>query len=364
MPRQAGTEYSAYKGTELHNTQQPLRHGFDVHSRPGNRPSLLNLYHCTESQNVRDSSALKFLQGILFLLGVLAAMPCNAQTSRDLAPRGNLIIVGGGDTPLIVQERFVALAGGPGKARIAVFPMASTKYDEEAHEVVDDFESLGAEVFVFTFDRSKADGEALSLVLESFTGYWFLGGDQSRLAEALLGTRALRTIERGYQGGKVIGGTSAGAAVMTTAMLTGKKRRQEKNPVSDEITIARKIFETSRGFGFLSGAIIDQHFLKRARYNRLLSAVLDQPHLIGVGIDEETAILVRPEGHWEVLGASYVKIFDARLAELTDKESRIDGASGIKLHLLPGGGEFDPKTGQAKLPGKYDIPPELSNSFD
>ena len=82
-----------------------------------------------------------------------------------------------------------------------------------------------------------------------------------------------------------------------------------------------------QGFGFLPNAIVDQHFLKRAHYNRLLSAVLEQPQLIGVGIDEETAVLVRPDGLWEVLGDSYVKIFDARQAQLTNDDKLTVGAN-------------------------------------
>jgi len=286
---------------------------------------------------------------------------------------GSLMIVGGGDTPLSVQKRFVALAGGSGKAKIAIFPMASRKFDEEAREVVNDFESLGADVFVFTFDRRKANGEALAIALSEFNGYWFLGGDQSRLADALLGTRALDVIERGFQEGKIVGGTSAGAAVMTTAMLTGRYQERKKNARIDEKKIARKLFETSQGFGFLEGAIIDQHFLKRARYNRLLSAVLDQPHLIGVGIDEETAVLVRPDGKWEVLGESYVKIFDARHAQVIDGEAnRLDSAAEIRLHLLSEGSEFDPSTGHVRLPNapeligsnRSPIPPSTSKGFD
>jgi len=288
---------------------------------------------------------------VLLALSVIFALPCIAESIKISAPKGSLIIVGGGETPIDVQKRFVTLAGGPGKARIAIFPMASTEFDEESMEVVIDFQMLDAEVQVINFSRVEAQTDSLKRLLEGFSGYWFLGGDQTRLADTLLATQALETVERRYEEGAVVGGTSAGAAVMTTAMLTGKRHGPAISPENAATTIARGTFVISKGFGFLPGAIVDQHFLKRARYNRLLSAVLEQPELIGAGIDEETAILVRPDGFWEVLGASYVKIFDARRAHFTENNVHMVGASGITMHLLPAGSVFDPEQGRVILPG-------------
>lgn len=281
----------------------------------------------------------------------LLAMPVSGQAEAAATkPLGSLIIVGGGDTPLSVQGLFVKLAGGPGKARIAIFPMASTESDEEAQEVIADFHSLNAETEVVSIGPTEAQSPAIADYLEGFSGYWFLGGDQSRLAESLLGSRALEVIERRYMAGATIGGTSAGAAVMTHSMLTGRRQSKTRPGQNSDPMIARGTYELGQGFGLLPGAIVDQHFLKRARYNRLLSAVLDKPHLLGVGIDEETAIVVRPDGLWEVIGASYVKIFDARRAHLTDDDDTLVGASGVRMHLLPAGSLFDPKSGRARLP--------------
>lgn len=286
------------------------------------------------------------------LLGVLMLLASVAPgfAVEESGPQGSLLIVGGGDTPRDVQERFLALAGGAERAKIAVLPMASTKFDEEAVEVVVDFHTLGGEAQIVNLSRNEAVGEEKSSYLEGFTGFWFLGGNQTRLAEILLGTRALAIIERRYREGAVVGGTSAGAAVMTMAMLTGKRKYSEIPAKTDKVSIARGSYEIGRGFGFLPGAIVDQHFLQRARYNRLLSAVLEQPHLIGVGIDEGTAVLVRPDGRWEVLGDSYVKIFDARRARVTAGNGPIIGASNVRMHLLPANSIFEPKTGRATLP--------------
>lgn len=290
---------------------------------------------------------------LLLWIGFWLMCSCVAQAEEDgkSESRGSLIIVGGGDTPTIVQERLVALADGPGKARIAVLPMASTKFDEEAREVIDELKQLKAEAVLVNISRDEAKKESSAKYLEEFTGYWFLGGDQLRLAATLLGTRALETIERRFHEGAVVGGTSAGAAVMSNAMLTGRGRRLKGPEMADLRKIARGMTDVSLGFGFFPGAIVDQHFMQRARYNRLLSAVLDHPQLLGVGIDEETALLVRPDGIWEVLGKHYVKIFDARRARILEDDDELAGATDIRMHILPAGSLYHPKKRYALLPG-------------
>jgi len=307
--------------------------------RPGNVVTMRRIRRC-----------LGGLRAGLWAAALAAVAVAATATADELAPRGSLVIVGGGDTPIEVQERFVLLAGGAGAARIAVFPMASTEFDEEANEVLADFRALGARAELVAFGRNEAGDETLQAQLEAFSGYWFLGGDQGRLLAVLQGTPALALIARRYHAGAVVGGTSAGAAVMSISMLTGKRRPPVGGEADATLPIARGVFEIEQGFGLLPGAIVDQHFLQRARYNRLLSAVLDQPKLIGVGIDEGTAVLVRPDGRWEVLGDSYVKIFDARRARVSAGEEPLVGAAGIRLHLLPARGVFDPASGRAFLP--------------
>jgi cyanophycinase len=275
---------------------------------------------------------------------VLLPHTASAQSARLFAqPLGTLLIVGGGDTPVFVQQRFVDLAGGADKALIAVFPMASLKSDEEAKEIVDDFQKLGAKAQIVDTTQIDVSSQDTYKYLEKFTGYWFAGGDQSRLTSVLRGTKALETIERRYQEGAVVGGTSAGASVMTSLILTGKLKTPANPEEQEAINIARGMQDISKGFGFFKGAIVDQHFMHRARYNRLISAVLDHPQLIGVGIDEETALLVRPDGLWEVLGNYYVKIFDARRARIRDDDGPMAQASDIRMHVLPTGSTFDPK---------------------
>lgn len=302
---------------------------------------------------MRYPAILRKTLGITLLLGgIFITTPAVAQFSRLFAPdpKGSLMIVGGGDTPTSIQQRFIKLAGGPGNARIAIFPMASQKSDEEAQEIQADLQQLGANAQVVNIDRRDANSEAVAEQLGQFSGYWFSGGDQSRLAGLLVGTRALEMIDRRYREGAVIGGTSAGASVMTGVMLTGRWRKA-KNPEEEEVlNIARGMKEVASGFGIFKGAIVDQHFMHRARYNRLISAVLDHPELIGVGIDEETALLVRPDGVWEVLGNYYVKIFDARKAHIIDDDGPMAKASDIRMHVIPEGGTFHPRKRRISFP--------------
>lgn len=260
--------------------------------------------------------------------------------------RGTLMIVGGGDTPYTIQKRFVELAGGAGRARIAIFPMAKRDDDEEAEEVLAEFKILGADSVIVNINREQAQSGSTDALLKGFTGYWFLGGDQNLLAASLLGTRALRTIEYRYEQGAVIGGTSAGASVMTATMLTGQRRTASGRINEDPNAVALRSTEVALGFGLLPGAIVDQHFSRRSRDNRLVSAVLDHPQLLGVGIDEETALIVRPDGRWEVLGNGHVKIYDARRAYIVHQDEDAVGASGIRMHVLPRGSRFDPKLGR------------------
>ena len=107
---------------------------------------------------------------------------------------------------------------------------------------------------------------------------------------------------------------------------------------------------TARGFGLLPGAIVDQHFVRRRRNNRLLSLVLENPTLIGVGIDESTALEVDPDGVRKVLGDSVAVVFDARKAALTKASSGPLGASDVRLSVLPSGSAYDPRTGASRLP--------------
>jgi N-acyl-D-amino-acid deacylase len=284
---------------------------------------------------------------------VLAAA---GSVSASASGSGNLLIVGGGPIPDSVVARFVELAGGAGKARIVVYPMASED-PEAGFEITKKFNALGASAQRIVVDRDAATDEA-ARKLDGVTGIWFGGGDQSRLTAALKGTPVEKAIRERYAAGAVVGGTSAGAAVMSTPMITGDEKRpggsrppQDANGSSSAfMTIERDNIVTREGFDLLPGAIVDQHFVRRRRHNRLISLVLEHPELVGVGIDESAALEVGPDGKWKVLGESVAVVYDARKARVTAAGKRPLGAADIRMQVLPAGSIFDPPSGQAELP--------------
>jgi len=298
---------------------------------------------------------------ILVLLACASALVATPACSTVSPPQartigGHLLIVGGGPIPPEIIRRFVELAGGSGKARIVVFPMASGDSDAGI-EMTADLEKLGARAERIVLDHAQADAEEAVKRLDGATGIWFGGGDQVKLTAALAGTRVEAAMHRLLAAGGVLGGTSAGAAVMTTPMLTGEEKhvgglrppRDPKDSLAAYMTVARDNVETVPGFGFLPGAVVDQHFIRRRRSNRLLSVILEHPELVGVGLDESTAVEVGPDGRWRVLGESAAMIFDARRARITPAGAPVLGAAGVTLLVLPAGGTYDPASGEATL---------------
>jgi cyanophycinase len=293
---------------------------------------------------------------ILLLSLCLATTACGAGGTAGSSPvpqvapaRGHLLIVGGGPIPREITQRFVDLAGGRGNARIAVFPTASAVATTGPDKVAE-LRALGADAFVVAPTRATADADSIVRRLDSVTGIWFVGGVQDRITTAIKDTRVERAVRDRFLAGAVIGGTSAGAAVMSATMITGDEKRIGGNrPPSDSsegfITIDRDNIITTPGLGLISNAIVDQHFVRRRRHNRLISLVLEHPSVLGVGIDESTALDVRPDGSWHVIGSSVAVIYDARQS-LTTRAGSTLGASGVTMHVLPSGSQFDPVTGK------------------
>jgi cyanophycinase len=291
------------------------------------------------------------------LVAVLCAAVVSASVQAQGAhPRGHLFIVGGGPQPEELVQRFVDLAGGK-KAKIVVFAMASSEGQQSGEEKADDLRKLGADAHAYYINADEANSDSMVKNMEGVTGVWFGGGDQVLLTKALLGTKVEKAIHDRYAAGAVIGGTSAGAAVMSNPMLTGEERHPGGvRPPSDSsehfMTIARDDIELVPGFGLLKGALVDQHFLRRRRHNRFMSAVLDTPPHLGAAIDESTVLIVNPNGTWSVLGESAVSIYDARHATITPKGAPILGESGLVLSVLPSGSSYNPATGKVTLPKK------------
>jgi len=285
----------------------------------------------------------------LVLLGACGghspAVPPGA--SAPEAAGGHLLMVGGGPRPAEIMDRFIELAGGSGVARIAVVPMASGDPESVGESLVEEMVALGAaDAFVLHADREEAMRPETAVRLDGATGVWFSGGSQTRHTAALKDTPVEIRLHEMLREGVVLGGTSAGAAIMSDLMITGGELRPGGEPW---ITIDRNNVVTDAGFGFIEGAIVDQHFVRRKRHNRLLSLVLENPDQIGIGIDESTAVEVSPDGRWRIIGESVVVIYDARTARITDEGiAGVLGGAGIRMHVLPGGSVFDPRAGEAR----------------
>jgi cyanophycinase len=281
--------------------------------------------------------------------------PNASNAAPSQSPKGTLLIVGGGPIPDAVLDRFVTLAGGRGRARIVIYPMAS-EYPDAGLELAEDFRKRGAEAERIVLTRAEAQSANAAGQLDDVTGIWFGGGDQARLTAAIGRTPVEDAIHERYRAGAVVGGTSAGAAVMSTPMLTGDERHPggsrppDKDSSDAFMTIARDDVVTIDGFGLIRGAIVDQHFVRRRRSNRLLSVVLEHPELVGIGIDESTALEVGPTGPWRILGESAAVVFDARAAKITPASQAPLGATGLRLAVLPSGSTYDLPTGTATLP--------------
>lgn len=255
-------------------------------------------------------------------------------------PKGNLVIIGGGSIPENIIEKYVELAGG-NNSKFLIIPLASGVPVESANSFAKRLKNIGCSNIEFIFgDNTTVDSDSNLLKVENVKGVYFTGGDQSRLTKALLGSKLLERIKEIYNKGGVIAGTSAGAAVMSSVMITGEELIN-KDTVNVFNSITKGNIKTAEGFGLIKNAIVDQHFLKRKRTNRLISIVLEKPNLIGIGIDESTAIIANPDNSFEVLGESLVTIFDARNStDISTDKSGHQSAKNIKMHLLKNGDKY------------------------
>ncbi|OGU35300.1 MAG: cyanophycinase [Ignavibacteria bacterium GWB2_35_6b] len=255
--------------------------------------------------------------------------------------KGKLVIVGGVQTSEIVKK-FVELAGGS-EAKIIVIPNAGSNPVENSQEQVKEFTDLGAQSDYLLFTKETADDETNLNKMDWANAVFFLGGDQSDLTRDMLGSKLLQKVFNIYNNGGTVGGSSAGAAVMSEVMITGNEL-VHNDSTSSFVTIEKGNVEVKQGFGFLKTVIIDQHFLKRKRHNRTISTLIEHPHLIGVAIDESTSIIVYPDDTFEVLGSYQVLVYDPTNSNniREDKNGNL-GISDMKLHVLISGDKFDLK---------------------
>jgi cyanophycinase len=233
-----------------------------------------------------------------------------------------LVLVGGGDLPARAKERFVEWSGGP-SARVLVILWATSEPKENLEWIREELSplhpaSLEAAPLAPLQPATRAQ---LLTQLGQASGVFFTGGDQARIMDVLKDAEVLAAFRERFHAGVVFGGTSAGCAAMSSPMITGE---------GDFTVVDGTQVDTREGLGLLPGVILDQHFLKRQRENRLFGLVLAHPSALGVGIDEATALMVEDGTRGEVAGKGQVMLVDgqrepgALLVRLFSDGARID----------------------------------------
>jgi len=269
------------------------------------------------------------LVGLSVLL-VLAAT-VRPSVAADIGPsRGSLVIVGGAMKDPAIVRRFLQLAGGADQP-IVVIPTAGEddQYDQ-SWSGLQQFRDAGAThlTVVHTRDHAVADTEAFVRPIREARGVFFPGGRHWRIADAYLNTRTHRELRALLDRGGVIGGSSAGATIQGSFMVRGDTK-------GNEIMVG----DHTEGLGFLKGVTIDQHLLKRNRQFDLVPVITTRPELLGIGIDEDTAIVVTGD-EFEVIGRSYVVIYD------NQRQIPPDG----RFYFLAPGDHYNLKTRAATRP--------------
>jgi cyanophycinase len=279
---------------------------------------------------------------------LMAAAPWCAHASHATAPKGALVIIGGnlrpGNAP--VWERIIQLAGGKG-ARIAVFASASATPEQSGKTLVARLNSYGARAFFVPIAmhlpgsdyQVAADDPGLADAVRGAGGAYFAGGDQGRITGALRHadgshTRVLDALWAMYREGGVIVGSSAGAAIMSSTMFS--------HPQAVLATLKLGVAEgqaLADGLGFIgTDVFVDQHLLVRGRFARMLPAMLKTGYRLGLGIDEDTAMIVLPNRDVEVVGYRGALVLDLAAAGVQDGAFNV---SNVRVSYLDNGDRFN-----------------------
>ena len=284
------------------------------------------------------------------LLGILPALAA-AQVVGP--PRGALVVSGGGETTSHIIDRFIELAGGP-DAPIVVIP-TSGRNDEDYNEYcpcLQRFREAGARnlTVLHTRDRAVANSDTFAARLRQARGVWFNGGSHWLHTDAYLDTKVHEELLALLDRGGVIGGGSAGAHIQGEIMNVSRSPEREFS----ERTLPKE--DWRRGFGFLRGVIIDVHVLARNRHFDMVGVMNEHPGMLGVAIDENTAIVVQDDA-FEVIGTSYVIIHDDQ-RQIPPDPPETGRTVGGSFYFLRPGDTYDLVTREASRPGRTTTPIE------
>lgn len=253
-------------------------------------------------------------------------------------PKGFLIIIGGAEDKTgeneILREAPEMLSASD---VLTVLTTATEKPREAGLKYRDVFQGIGVRnvrVLDISSREQAGDPEACETIAKSKCVF-FTGGDQLRITSILGGTRANDELRALYRSGGIVMGTSAGASAMTSTMVVQG---------SDNEPARKCTLKMAPGLGLLGGVMIDQHFDQRGRFGRLLCGIAENPDVLGIGIDEDTAIKLYPDQHFEVLGSNAVTILDGRTIQSSNvselKPNELLAITGVTVHALPKGYGF------------------------
>lgn len=278
--------------------------------------------------------------------------------SKEVPRRaGRMLVIGGAEDPdedkMRILPRLVEMAGGR-KARIIICSSPSESPEEKVDVYGKLFEKIGvAEVIPAPItERREADTPELLEAVKRATAVFFTGGDQLRLTALISGTDFCEGIrERLYGDGLIVAGTSAGAAASSSVMIIGGR---------EEGTVKREDVSLAPGLGYWRDTVVDTHFNQRGRVSRLMTIFAHNPNVLGIGIDENTAIDLVPGDRFTVIGEGVVMVFNGRVTHSNAPDAGDDDTLAITdavIHTLPDGYGFNLRTKRPILPGGEEIPP-------
>lgn len=274
----------------------------------------------------------------MLALGAPLAAQQQAGPPKVGPERGSLVVVGGNMQSPEIYQRFIELAGGP-DAPIVMIPTAGGEEEyDEFYQGLNAWRANGARnlVILHTTDPKVADTDAFVEPLKTAHGVFFFGGRQWHLVDSYAGTRTEMELRKVLERGGVIGGSSAGASIIGSFLVRGDTR-------SNTIMMG----DHQVGFGYLKNVGVDQHVLRRNRQFDMIEVVEAHPELLGIGLDENTAIVVQGD-QAQVIGASYALIFD----------NQSTTGNGGKFYFLAPGDRFNLATREGSRPGQTYRPVE------
>ena len=257
-------------------------------------------------------------------------------------PKGTLFIIGGGNRSDQLMNELLTISSLQKKDYVVVLPMSSEEPDSAYFYFKKQVEKLTPNpIVMLNFNKQTATNLALVDSLQNAKLIFISGGDQSRFMKVVSNTPVFKAINQAYQNGSTVAGTSAGAAVMCENMITGNQKLESKYTATFD-NIRYDNLETALGLGLIKNVIIDQHFLKRSRYNRLLSGLVEFPTHIGIGIDESTAIIVRNK-EIEIVGESEVIVVQNPIEIIKSPRNNVVSIKKLDMSIYYEGQKFNIK---------------------